>query len=168
MSKAFVRESEFDVPPDISVPASLLPDGAKNCLTAAGAARLQEELARLVDVERPALAAAGDDSVPREKLQAVDQRIRSLRHSLSTAEIVPPPADDRSVVRFGATVTVEDEEGEVATYRLVGVDETDPAEGAVSWTSPIARALMNARVGEHVTFRTPVGGRELEVLHVEY
>jgi transcription elongation factor GreB len=91
-----------------------------------------------------------------------------LRQSLSTAEVVEPPAENDGVVRFGATVVVRDARGEESRYQLVGVDEANPGEGAVSWLSPLAQALINARRGERVQFRTPGGDKELEIVHVDY
>lgn len=168
MSKAFVRENDSADFPDVPAPVSPLPPGARNYLTAAGARRLRDELARLSTIDRPPLAAAGDDPDTKRELKALDQRIRYLQQSLSTAEIVDPPAEPDGVVRFGATVTVRDASGEISRYRLVGADETDPAEGAVNWLSPLAQALMNARQGERVTFHTPAGERSLEIVAVDY
>lgn len=168
MSKAFLRETDQDVPSAPLPTVSLLPPGAKNYLTPTGAQRLRSELARLVDVERPALAAATADDGAKRQLQTLDQRIRYLRESLRTAEIVPPPETPDDVVRFGATVTVREPGGSDERYQLVGVDETDPEHGCVSWTSPLARALMNARRGDRIAFKAPAGTRELEILAVDY
>ncbi len=78
----------------------------------------------------------------------------------------PAPADDR--VRFGATVTVRDNAGEEMCYRIVGVDEADIDRDWVSWLSPIARALLNARRGERVRFKFPAGEKELEIVAITY
>ena len=79
------------------------------------------------------------------------------------AIIVPPPADQMDQVRFGSTVTIRDQDGE-ATYRIVGVDETGAGANHISWISPLAKGLLNARVGERVRFRNS----ELEILSVTY
>lgn len=170
MSKAFLRESDSDLPPEPPPTAALLPAGAKNYLTPTGAQRLRNELARLVDVDRPGLAADPEDADSKRALQTVDQRIRYLRESLRTAEIVAPPpqADTDPVVRFGASVTVREPSGEISRYRLVGVDETEPEQGWISWTSPLAHALLNARPGDRVSFMAPGGARELEIIAVDY
>ncbi|MCG3147990.1 MAG: Transcription elongation factor GreB [Verrucomicrobiae bacterium] len=81
----------------------------------------------------------------------------------SDAVIVPPPTEPTDQVRFGATVTVKDADGET-TYRLVGVDETDTDQNWISWISPLAKALLNARVGQCVKFRNA----ELEIISVSY
>ena len=74
----------------------------------------------------------------------------------------------RGRVLFGATVTVENEEGEEKTYAIVGVDELDPARGHVSWVSPIGRALLGKSEGDVVSFDTPGGRAELEIVEVAY
>lgn len=169
MSKAFLRESDFEEQPELPPLASPLPPGAKNYITAAGAARLRDELTRLVEVERPPLAvAAARDTDTKRELQALDQRIRLLENSLRLAEIVAPPAGPADVVRFGATVTVREQDGTETRYRIVGVDEIDLARNWVSWLSPLARALLNARRGERIIFKAPRGQKALEIVAIEY
>jgi transcription elongation factor GreB len=172
MSRAFTREDDArDVV--LPKPVSPLPPGARNHLTPAGAQRLREELARLADTERPRLIAAsaeeggrGDDA--KEELQRAELRIAYLQQSLATAEITAPPPPPHDVVRFGATVTVRNGGGETTRYRIVGVDEADHARDEVSWLAPIARALLNARLGQRVPFRFPTGQATLEIVEIRY
>lgn len=169
MSRAFVRESD-DRPelPNARQP-SVLPPGAKNYLTPGGAARLRDQLRQFVEVQRPALAAASSDGDVKRQLLALDQRIQQLEESLQSAEIVPPPpTESADVVRFGATVLVRRSDGEEDSYRIVGVDEIDLDRSWVSWLSPIAKALMNARVGQQVCFKFPSGEEQLEIVRVAY
>lgn len=168
MSKAFLRESDAEEAPDLPPPVSLLPPGVKNFITPDGAVRLRAELSRMIDSERPPLASASHDPETKRELASLDQRIRQLEQSLRTAEIVPPPAVPDEIVRFGADVTVRDPAGEVSRYRVVGVDETDIGRGWISWRSPLARALLNARPGQHVTFQAPSGAQQLEIVDVTY
>ena len=98
----------------------------------------------------------------------LDQRISYLQASLQTAVVVAPPILPQARVRFGASVTVRDGSGGVSRYRIVGVDETDIDRGWVSWLSPIAKALLNARLGERVRFELPSGQEELEILNISY
>lgn len=169
MSRAFVRESDVSPLPELPAQVSPLPPGAKNYLTPPGAARLRAELDRRLEQERPRLASApAEDTDAKRELQTLDQRIRYLQESLRTAEITPPPTDDRETVRFGATVKVRENDGAESTYRIVGVDELDLERNWVSWLSPIARALLNARRGQRVALKAPRGVRELEVVDVAY
>ena len=168
MSKAFTRES--DDAPELPVRPrrpSPLPAGAKNYLTAGGAQGLREEWDRLLNIERPRLAASKDDQAKRQ-LQAVNERIEHLQQSLHTAVVTAPPVMPDDQVRFGATVTVRNRRGEESRYRIVGVDETDIDRDWVSWLSPIAKALLNARVGQQVRIKLPDGEEQLEIVGVTY
>lgn len=169
MSRAFVRESDFPQLPELPPQVSPLPPGAKNYLTSGGADRLRGDLQRLLTAERPRLAAApADDTDAKRELQVLDQRIRYLQESLRTAEVTPATAGPTDVVRFGTTVKVREKDGTEITYRIVGVDETDLDRNWVSWLSPIARALMNAKHGDRVMFKAPRGAKELEIVAISY
>ncbi len=167
MSKAFLRESDFEELPDVPRPMAVLPPGAKNYLTEQGAARLRRELAQLVEQVRPPLAADPTNADMRRDLQTVDQRVRYLQESLRTAEIVAeaPRLDD--VVRFGSRVVVREKDGSEVEYRVVGVDETEMGPNYISWQSPLAKALLNTRPGERIGFSTPRGLTTLDVLRVD-
>jgi transcription elongation factor GreB len=169
MSKAFTREeNEGPEVPEVPPTTSALPPGAKNYITRAGADRLRAELAQLVETERPKIAAVPDDPEGKRRLSMLDQRIFQLEQSLQAAEVVSPPEGPATTVTFGATVTVREQSGDNAIYRIVGVDETDFDRGWVSWLSPIARALMTAKVGQRVRFKFPSGEEELEILAITY
>ena len=165
MSKAFTRESD-DAPDELPARSygAELPDGAPNYMTAAGAARQRDELDRLTRVARPALLAAAD---PRA-LHELDRRIAFLRRRVEAVEVVDPASQPPGVALFGATIGLRDEDGEERRCRIVGVDEANPARGDVSWVSPLAKALLGARVGEVVTVRSPRGDEEIEVLEIGY
>lgn len=168
MSRAFVRESDDQPELPIARQASALPPGAKNYLTPGGAARMREELRDLLESERPALVSQSSEPEAKRRLLALDQRIQQLEESLQSAEIVRPSPEGEKIVRFGATVTIKRSDGEEDSYRIVGVDEIDLERSWVSWASPIARALTNARIGERVRFKFPSGEESLEILRVEY
>ena len=169
MSKAFTRESD-DAPERPSRPrrASPLPAGAKNYLTARGAADLRAELDRLTGTERPQLIALPDDNPAKGRLASVESRIGLIQETLSTAAVVeaPPPPHDQ--VRFGATVTVRHARGETVRYRIVGVDETDIDRDWIGWLSPLAKSLLNARTGDVLRVRLPAGEDQLTILGIEY
>ena len=169
MSKAFTREDD-NAPelPNLPPLTSTLAPGAKNYITAAGAQKLRDEVQKLVEVARPELAEASDDPDAKRQLARLDQRIMQLEESLQSAEIVPAPEGPADVVRFGATVTVRESDGTETTYRIVGVDETDPDRNWVSWMSPIARALLNGKRGQPIRFKFPSGEETLEIIEIRY
>ncbi len=167
MSKAFTKESD-DAPEQSDLPprAAVLPAGERNLVTPDGARRLREELNRLVQTDRPQAVSAGDD----DALPRLDARIEQLEQSLASAAITPPPADaaGRRRAQFGATVTVQGADGAKEVWRIVGVDEADIDRGWISWLSPLAHALLDAKVGQTVRFEVPAGKRALKVLEVAY
>lgn len=167
MSRAFVRESDFPDEPNFAPPA-LLPAGVKNYITAAGAKRLRAQLDHLLNEVRPPLTGSHQDTDVKLELQRLDRQIRALEQSLRSAEIVSPPEQDTDSVRFGATVTVREGKGEPSTYRIVGVDEMDLSQNWISWVSPLARALLSAKIGQRVPFNSPAGARELEIVDLRY
>ena len=156
--------------------------GVKNYITPAGYDRLRSELMQLLDGERPELvrtvawaASNGDRSenadylYGKRRLREIDRRIRFLTKRLDRAEIVDPAVrEPTDQVFFGARVTYVDHAGEERTITIVGVDEVDPARRRVSWIAPVARALLKSRIGDIVTFPSPRGIEELEILDVHY
>lgn len=179
MSKAFVRE-EGEAPEEDEAQAPRLPAGGKNYITPAGYARLEAELRRLVEVERPEVvktvawaASLGDRSenadyiYGKRRLREIDRRVRFLIKRLEGAEIVRSAGRDTDQVFFGAAVRIRSGD-EIRELTIVGVDEAEPAHGRVSWISPMARALLKARAGDIVTLRSPAGEEQIEILEVTY
>ena len=156
----------------------------KKYITRAGFEKLREEFRRLLYEERPRVthevtvaAAHGDRSenyeykLGKKKLREIDARIHRLQKQLEAYEVVDPrtrPATDR--VFFGATVTVEDEEGAVTTYQIVGGDELDESlgPGRISYEAPLGRALLGKREGDAVVVRRPAGEVELTIVKVDW
>ena len=185
MSKAFTKESD-EGPLDevIAEPKDLLPPGAKNYVTPGGAEALRAELKRLEEVVRPQVVGAkgrgkkassnvegaveGKSLSPKARLAAIDRRIEFFRERVASMVVVDPKSQDQDSVHFGATVTVADEEGNEKIYKIVGVDESEPSKGRVSFISPIGNALISAREGDSVRIDLPDGTIELEVLEIEY
>ena len=170
MSKAFTRESdELQAEPIITRPASTLPPGVKNEITAncSLCCLFQEELNHLLE-ERTRVAAGSGSIDVKHQLALLEQRVAQLQQSLQTAVVVPRPQGPEERVKFGATVTVRSRSGEEDRYRIVGVDEMDIDRGWISFLSPIARALMNARVGQRIPLKLPTGAEELDILRIEY
>src|SRR5688500_8152958 len=144
MSKAFVKE-EGDAPDDEAAHEPKLPSTGKNYISPAGYARLEAELRKLVEVERPEVvktvawaASLGDRSenadyiYGKRRLREIDRRVRFLIKRLESAEVVRSAGRETDQVFFGATVKIKTEK-EVREITIVGVDEVDPANGRVSW-----------------------------------
>ena len=146
-----------------------------------GLKRLQDELRELKYKERPEVtstvswaAANGDRSengdyiYGKKRLREIDSRIRFLSKRIEAAEVVDPASLNCPEVRFGATVTILDESQSEKTYSIVGVDEADASKGHISWRSPLAQALLKRKAGDVITFNTPKGEQEIEVVKVVY
>ena len=181
MNKAFVKENDNADEDDLPE-ALALPVGTKNYLTPSGYASLRDELAHLMNEERPAMvqivswaASNGDRSengdylYGKKRLREIDRRMRFLTKRLELAEIVDPSLQtNRDQVFFGATVLYANQDGHEQRVTIVGVDEAEPLQGRISWISPVARALTKAKIGDTVTLRTPGGVEELDILEVSY
>lgn len=150
-------------------------------LTPQGAEKLRLELAHLMNVERPKVvsdvadaAAMGDRSENAEyiygkkRLREIDRRIRFLTKRLEDAVVVDPSKVSHPEVRFGATVTLVDEDGGEKRYTLVGPDESAPEKGLLSFESPIGKALMKRKVGDVVVVKRPAGEVEFEIKEIGY
>lgn len=181
MNKAFTKDSDELLDDDLE-DEQPVQAGYKNYITPAGYARLKNEALHLLNDERPELtkviawaASNGDRSenadyiYGKKRLREIDKRIRFLTKRMEAAEIVDPASRiDCDQVFFGATVEVEDENGEAHIFRIVGVDETDTSRGHISWISPMAKALLKSRAGDEVTVKTPGGEQQLEIRDVRY
>ena len=154
MSRAFVDESASESreenAPALKIP---LPPGAKNYITPQGAKRTRAELEELLAAAKP-------------RLREVDRRIEYLSHMAAIMEIVAPGAHPPERVVFGATVTVKEKGRGERTYRIVGVDESDPSRSWVSWVSPIARALTGRQPGDTVKVTLPAGEMLLTIVSI--
>ena len=151
-------------------------------VTPGGHARLKAELDDLWRVRRPevvralaAAAAEGDRSENAEytyrkkQLGEIDRRVRYLSKRLETLKVVDTAPSDREAVYFGAFVELEDtDSGELASYRIVGPDETDARSGCISVDSPLARAVLGKRVDAEFEVELPAAKRRYAVVSVRY
>lgn len=156
--------------------------GKERLITPRGLARIRAEYQQLFGVERPKLvetiswaAANGDRSengdyiYGRKRLREIDRRLGYLAKVMKHAKVLDPAAQPtRDQVRFGATVELADEDDQRRTLTLVGEDEADSTNGFISWSAPIARALIGARIGDERTVRLPAGEKSYEVLAIRY
>jgi transcription elongation factor GreA len=144
--------------------------------------RLQEELKRLKSVDRPAviraiaearthgdLAENAEYHAARERQSFIEGRLGELEDKIARAEVIDVSKLSGKVVKFGATVTLEDEETEEkVVYQIVGEDEADVSQRRLSVTSPLARALIGKGIGESVEVTTPRGAKSYEVVKVRF
>ena len=147
MSRAFIKE-DVDLPERSGRKrsASGLPPGATNYITARGAKRLRNELQKL------------------RAANAASERVTELEQILASVHVVDPPDAPSNSVTFGATVTVKDKKGRTETYTVVGVDELDLEPDAVSWISPIGKALLAADMGDWITLED---GHTAKIVKIE-
>jgi transcription elongation factor GreA len=151
-------------------------------MTAVGFNRLQDELKRLKTVDRPSIIkqiaearAHGDISengeylAARERQSFIEGRVLELEDKIARAEVIDVSRLSGKTVKFGATVTLADEETEEETvYQIVGEDEADISKGRLSVTSPLARALIGKSTNDSVEVATPKGARSYEIMKVRY
>ncbi len=151
-------------------------------VTKNGFEKLSAELNNLKTVQRPeviqAIAEArehGDLSenaeyhAAREQQSFIEGRIKELEAVTGRAQVIDPSSMSGDSVKFGATVTIVDEDtDEETTYQIVGDYESDMESGKLSMSAPVARALIGKSEGDSVTVRTPKGARDYEILKVEY
>ena len=140
MSRAFVKEVEPEIDDLPDRPVSVHP----NLVTAEGLAAIERALSRFEAANKAAVA-----KNDRAAIAATRRELRYWNARRSSAQVVEPTAD-KSKVHFGATVTVQRDDGRVQTFRIVGEDEAEPARGSISYVSPLARAILGGMVGDSV------------------
>ena len=166
MSRAFVKEPDEGAP-DEGLPERQISDHP-NFVTPAGLRQLEQKLGELERRRLELLAAADDDALARGQLDYVDRDLRYFTRRLETAILVDPRRQPRRLVKFGAAVTVVEPGGARRTFTIVGEDEADVKAGKISYVSPLAEALLEARSGATVLWRRPAGNRELTIAAIDY
>lgn len=154
---------------------------APRFITAAGFARIRAEYDELFGVERPKVvevvswaASLGDRSenadylYGKKRLREIDRRLSHLAKVMKAARIVDPSTQPPDEVRFGATIDVADKDDARRTITIVGDDEADATAGRISWSSPLARALIGAKVGDERVVTLPGGEKSYEVVAIRY
>jgi transcription elongation factor GreA len=151
-------------------------------MTVEGYARLEQELKQLKSIERPAVIKAiaeardhGDLSenaeyhAARERQSFIEGRVAELEDKIARAEVIDVSRLTGKVIKFGAKVTLADEDtDEESTYQIVGAEEADVGKGRLSVTSPLARALIGKQSGDSVEVTTPGGSKAYEVVRVRF
>ncbi len=180
MNKAFTKEADFDPLAELIIrPLPVLPPGVKNYITPAGAAAMTDELRELERERRPTIVAEltrraegglteeKEHGMLRARLYQIEEQMRFLKGRISTFEVVEPRSSAGGNVRFGDRVVAVDPEGHQHFYTIVGADEADPANGNVSWISPLGKAFLGADEGDEVVVHRPRGDVTMEIESVE-
>jgi transcription elongation factor GreB len=161
MSRAFAPGESEDDGERFIVKAAVLPAGTSNYITPAGARSLEAERERLI-AEKTALTESIEDTQRRKLLE---QKLAVLTDHLSSVVIVNPDHQPADHVAFGAIVTLQAKPGTgQQTFRIVGVDEVDLNKGWISWVSPLAKYLMDKKIGDPVS----IGGQAYEIAGIVY
>lgn len=153
----------------------------KKPLTRTGYQKIAEEHRQLLEEERPRIvqnmataAAEGDRSenaeyiYSRKRMREIDKRLRYLTGLLKDAEIIDPRNIRSDRVGFGASVIIEDPEGQQKEWTIVGMGEAEAEQGTISWKSPLARALWNKKIGDIVTLERPLGTIDYEIIDLHF
>lgn len=166
MSRAFVKESDDDLSAG-ELPERPIPPHP-NYVTARGLELLHARVRELGERHEQFKREAPDVSESKQKLREVERDLRYFRSQLERATVVDTAHQPRDEVHFGAIVKIEDEDGNVQTFNLVGDDEADVTQGKISWASPLARAMIGAKAGDTVVWQRPAGQTEVSIVDITY
>lgn len=152
-----------------------------NYITPEGFEKLRSEYAELLNVERPktvsvvAWAASNGDrsenadyQYGKRRLREIDKRLHFLKTRMEEAEVVDPSQIKSDKVVFGAKVTLENEDGELVQYQIVGEDEIDLKRKRISWKSPVAKAVLGKKVDDEVKVNKPSGDEFVVIVEIKY
>ena len=153
----------------------------KNYITPAGFDKLRSEYILLLNTERPQVVATvawaasnGDRSenadyiYGKRRLREIDKRLHFLQKKMESAEVIDPKSLKSEKIIFGATVTLENEEGVKIVYQIVGADEIDIKAGKISWNSPVAKALLGKKIDDDVVIKKPSGEEVVSILDFKF
>ena len=168
MSRGFVKEDDLEHA-GTDVPERLI-SAQTNYVTENGYCILVQQ-ANALELQRKVLSTKKDDQQAQQQLAVVNRDLRYIAARLESAQVVKTSTNKSNVsslVLFGATVIVEDESGSKHSYEIVGEDEADIKANKISWTSPLAKALIGQKIGETVMWARPAGNTTLEIIDIEY
>ncbi|MDR1071634.1 MAG: transcription elongation factor GreA [Rickettsiales bacterium] len=153
----------------------------KQPISSGGFAELQKRLRELKETERPAILAAvqkardlgdlsenADYKTSKDAQRRIDSEIRRIENIVGNANVIDVASLSGDRVMFGATVSLEDENGGRVGYKILAECESDPSKRVIAVTSPLARALIGKSAGDRCIVRTPAGEKEYEIVSVEY
>jgi len=165
LSRAFVKENDLEHA-GIDIPERPLSD-APNYVTPNGLKLLNAQIDAL-ELEREKLKQKKDDPIIKQKIAMIERDMRYYAARIESAILTTPKEEDHTTVLFGAKVTVEDADGKVSTFEIVGEDEANIHQGKVSYLSPLAEALIGSKLDDEVTWEKPMGDSVLTIKKITY
>jgi transcription elongation factor GreB len=166
MSRGFVKEDDQEEVPIVPQRA-YLPEGVTNFVTPSGMNQLLAEQQMLVDEKNNLINA--NENEKRIALNYINAKLQLLNNRIVEAKIVNPHEQSQNEIRFGATITLKTEESKnIQTFQIVGVDEADISKGKISFISPIAKVLINKKIGDKVIFKQPKKDIVIEIIDIFY
>ena len=166
MSRAFTKESTDDLVagelPERPVPAHA------NYVTPRGHEQLRARVKALQEQHEKLNLQSDEDSAAKQKQREIERDQRYFNAQLERAIVVNPSGQPRDQVHFGAAVKILDEDGKTHRFTIVGDDEADVTGGKISWASPLAKAMIGAKIGDTVKWRRPAGDAEVEIAEISY
>ena len=166
MSRGFIKEDDQEEVPIVPQRA-YLPEGVTNLVTRAGMDQLLAEKQMLID-EKDNLSSTNEDE-KRISLNYINARLQLLNNRIAEAKVVNLKGQPQNEIRFGAIVTLKTEvSGNIQIFQIVGVDEADIAKGKISFISPLAKALINKKVGDKITLKRDREDIVFEIMEIAY
>ena len=166
MSRGFVKEDDQEEVPIVPQRANL-PEGVPNFVTLTGMEQLLSEKKILID-ERDNLSSA-DENEKRIALNFINAKLQLLNDRIAEARIIDAKGQPQDEIRFGASVTLKTEvSGKIQVFQITGVDEADIAKGKISFISPLAKALINKKVGDKVILKRDREDIVFEIMDILY
>lgn len=166
MSRGFVKEDDQEEIPMVP-PRADLPEGVSNYVTQVGMNELLAEKQALVD-EKSKLEIS-DENEKRIALNHINAKLHLLENRIATAKIVKLKEQARDEIRFGAVVKLKIlANNSIQTFQIVGVDEADISKGKIAFTSPLARVLINKKIGDHPILKRGQEEQVFEIIDITY
>ena len=166
MSRGFVKEDDQEEIPMIPQRA-YLPEGVTNFVTRTGMDLLFAEKQILID-EKENLSSTSENE-KRIALNYINARLHLLENRIAEAKVINPDEQPHNEIRFGATVTLKTKgSGHIQTFQIVGVDEADISKGKISFISPLAKILINKKIGDLVTLKRDKEDAGFAVMGIAY
>lgn len=164
MSRGFVKEGDQEEVPMLT-PRAYLPAGVENFVTSTGMQALKDEREALLQERKQYEGVDNNDA--RVNNNYLTAKLQQLEERIRTARVLDYDPQRQKDVAFGAVIQYQNlNNGQTAEYRIVGVDEANIMQGKISFISPLSKVLMNKRVGDVVTFKTPQGEMRMEILSI--